>query len=86
VSDGRAALIADPTRRHGTRQPFERFLFAMVANRTHDARSRPTASKPLQRLDAWREPAQVRGHGEPAHADDEECGKAMFTTVASTKA
>jgi Transposase DDE domain len=33
-------VIADLTRRHGTRQPFERALFAMVANRTHEPYSK----------------------------------------------
>jgi hypothetical protein len=33
-------VIADLTRRHGTHQPFERALFAMVANRTHEPYSK----------------------------------------------
>ena len=33
-------VIVDLTRRHGTRQPFERALFAMVANRTHEPYSK----------------------------------------------
>src|SRR5512136_984758 len=33
-------VIADLTRRHSTRQPFERALFAMVANRTHEPYSK----------------------------------------------
>ncbi len=33
-------MIAERARRHGTRQPFERALFAMVANRTHEPYSK----------------------------------------------
>jgi hypothetical protein len=33
-------VIADLTRRHGTKQPFERAPFAMVANRTHEPYSK----------------------------------------------
>jgi transposase len=33
-------VIGELTRRHGTRQPFERALFAMVANRTHEPYSK----------------------------------------------
>ena len=33
-------VIGDLTKRHGTRQPFERALFAMVVNRTHEPSSK----------------------------------------------